>query len=271
MSFITYDCRKYRNPATRWTPSLTWDVIGALRLRLHLPQLIMNRHFWGRRHGHKLSMLDFGVPMVSEHVPRCTMKWTAKIVDGELMLRSEMRVEYPGRGLRLFLDYTPHGICKHNRLDATLNRCIPFMKSSYQRGALGYLKQVEELSHGRHIWINGLPPTNVTWGDSGDPGTGPWFTLAGGALRSCQRCMTDSVINLSQREPPAGRSEAEGDWVLTVRTWHDLGSVRSPADWKWAALVEDDPKPRREARDPAKSGKGAVWRKWVASKVLPGG
>lgn len=268
MSFKTYDCRKYRNLATKETPSLTWDVLGAIRLPFQLPQLIMNRHFRGRRHGIKRSMLKFKVRMVSEHGPRCKRKWRAKIVDGELMLRSKMKVEYPGRGLRLFFDYTPHGICRHTRLDAIANHCLPFMESSSQREARKHLKQVEELSLGRHIWINGLPPTYAHYGDRGlDPGTGPRFEPAGGALRSCQRCMTDYVINISQREPPAGRSEEEGNWVITVRTWHDLGPVRSPADWKWASLVDDNFKIRRDARDPAKFGKGAVWRKWVAAKL----
>lgn len=273
MSFITFDCREYRDPVTKWTPSLTWNVIGAVRLPFHLPHLIMNRHFRGRRHGLELSMLNFEVPIVSRYGPRCTRKWTAKIVDNELMLRSEMTVEYSGPELRLFLDHTEHGICNHERLDRAVDHWTLGIEMSglRQRRAIEYSRQVKELSRGRHFHSSkGRDPGSLAAAAKIYPGSEPWFTPAGGKLRSCSHCMTDSVINISQRESPAGGGGEEGNWVVTVRTWHDLGSVRSPMDWKWASLAKDNHKPRREIRRSARFGKGAVWRKWVAGKVSSG-
>lgn len=69
--------------------------------------------------------------------------------------------------------------------------------------------------------------------------------------------MTDYNINIEKRK-------GEG-WEIKIVAYYNLGSLRSPEDWKWQTLVN----PRgitaapRMSRDLAECGPGIVRHKWT--------
>lgn len=78
-------------------------------------------------------------------------------------------------------------------------------------------------------------------------------------------CATDYTTTLEKTIIRKRRGLEQERWVLTIKTYHELGSCRSPSDPKWEAFrhqVSTDSEPGREALDPLP---GEVRAKWEAA------
>lgn len=59
------------------------------------------------------------------------------------------------------------------------------------------------------------------------------------SINSCPECLTDYCISINRQEKR---------WVIKINVYNQLGSVRSPFDWKWSGMIK--PKERSEERQP---------------------
>jgi hypothetical protein len=65
------------------------------------------------------------------------------------------------------------------------------------------------------------------------------------------------------------KDETRG-WEISIVAFYNLGSLRSPRDWKWETLVDerDIETAPRMSRDASEFGPGMARRKWItADKV----
>lgn len=57
------------------------------------------------------------------------------------------------------------------------------------------------------------------------------------SIKSCPVCLTDYCISITLQEKR---------WVIKINVYNQLGSVRSPFDWKWSSMV----KPKERSEEP---------------------
>lgn len=214
----------------------------------------MNRHLWGAPSGLPLSnlqsyILDF---RGDANAPHWTQNWSAKIVEDELFLSAVHKSVFYDDSIAVFREHgNSQYICPHIR---TISRD-------------GWYEEIPELKS--------LDPDQ--------PGA-PFIPRR--ILRSCSQCLTDIEITIArvqvcncsgnvygkvgrvimhcwgecgQRDTP----HAAG-WQVTIAAYHQVGSCRSPKDWKWRMLA----RPSGEyslPRDMAIYPSGAVVQKWEGS------
>ncbi|KAI0969363.1 hypothetical protein F4678DRAFT_473973 [Xylaria arbuscula] len=215
----------------------------------HHARLVMNRHLFGAPRGLPLDHLHRRFVELS---PRSwTQDWSARIVDNELFLRA-IHVFYGQDSVcsGAAIGHEDHFICPH------IMTAMPLGYKVY------FIDEIPELKdHHDHRLI---PCRDI--------------------LRSCPRCLTDYQITIERAEGcerplrttptihqkawvsdgnPHEAPHAAG-WQITIVTYHQVGSCRSPQDWKWKTLTFGLPllkSPRSEGSYPS----GAVIRKWQQS------
>jgi len=214
----------------------------------------MNRHLYGPQTGLPLGQLEtrcrryaFSVYGVYHNM----MQMTAKIVDDELFLsalfvfRTALRNKGPAE-CRAFLEKTPIYLCNHWRI------CSP-------RGTASNCMAVPELAI-----------------DETDP-EAPLFSRCHRVLRSCVWCPTDfetTVECLGDESPPGSGWRPGGgawadQWVITIRSYQQYGSARSPYDWQWQAIASSCI-PSRPVRQEMDGFYGSVRdRWWTGSLSIP--
>ncbi|KAJ3546085.1 hypothetical protein NM208_g2181 [Fusarium decemcellulare] len=85
-----------------------------------------------------------------------------------------------------------------------------------------------------------------------------WFRACKDALGSCYDCLTDYSLSIAW-------GEAEGQqkgWLVSITSYHQLGSCRSPHDWKWSMASDEStpwhkPRCQRTGHEP-----GVVRQRW---------
>lgn len=210
-------------------------------MSIHLPyrfvRLVMNRHILGPASGLPLSVLDIpfhyvGFQWTRAQPVRWEVKWTARIIGGELYLHGEHRFAYvPGTDLetlRVGLDFKEHAICTHLKthdvcpVTWTMARVSPLHKR--------------------------------TESDA--------FVSCEDVVGACRRCLTDYDLSISLLPRGSGeKSLGRCDLRIEVHSYHQLGDGRSPKDWKWVGYIG---RRSRYARTGTFSS-GAVRERWIKS------
>lgn len=227
------DCKDH----SLWTKARIW-------LPYIVARLIMNRHFLGHDHGLDLGFLHFTDTVSEDCGSQRSMAWDAKIVDDELFMICTTTMWHKNgdaqvlrrfiEDRRRFVEDRRHFVCAH------LVTHNPGYTPPDPWPGHGYsmVKQLDELAEG-----------------ASDQDC---FVACRGSTRSCPKCMTDYCIDI--------RGDKGEGWKIKIVAYYNLGSLRSPKDWKWEALV--DPKDMtaapRMSRDLAESGPGMVRHKWAS-------
>lgn len=206
---------KLCNPQIEYSHRCYADVrfplrLGTYGLGYHHARLVMNRHLHGVPCGLPLRNLD-AVAIPGQMVPLWKQTWSAKIIDNELFLCAVHTINSSGISdtvLRSLIDRAYHyHICHH-------------IDPSHQVAA--------------------LERTTVSSG-----GTGELFSECRNVLGSCYICLTDHCTTIERRRRQRNvltgafaRNQAVGwDWAITIVAYHQLGSCRSPTDWKWGTIT----------------------------------
>ncbi|KAH7473706.1 hypothetical protein IWW34DRAFT_834135 [Fusarium oxysporum f. sp. albedinis] len=191
-------------------------------------RLIMNRHFNGPTHGLSLDTLNYHGD-IFRYEDGGTERWTsfARIIQDELFVQRTLAIWHPGDlGVQELLDRFSFPICLH--ISSNTKR----YEDGYARIGLYTLPELVELSGG--------------------------FKSYDGSLGSCPICFTDYSITVRW-----GTHQRQG-WHIEVVSYQQLGSCRSPYDWKWRLAAEDCTwnEPRCRTQKP-----GLVRQRWM----WPGG
>lgn len=218
----------------------------------------MNRHLFGAPRGLPLDNLHNR--FVEVDTRPWTQDWSAKIVDNELFLQA-IHVFYDpdSVGLGSAIGHRHHYICPH-------------IVTANPRGHNLY--GVDEISELQDYRLHQLAPCRDV-------------------LRHCPRCLTDFQVTIERVqgcERPLGTVPttpqrgwvSDGNqahhcyevephetlhatgWQITIVAYHQVGSCRSPQDWKWKALAPGA-QLLTSRRDPVSYPLGAVIRKWQQS------
>lgn len=265
----------------------------------HHARLIMNQHFYGAPRGLALSAFDItyrpgdypqqGLALSTfdinhwpgDYPPRWGQQWSARIIDDELFLSATHTLRFDGTegDFRGMLDQRKYNICAHvgtkkhvdRRSREHAEKCHGYRQHLYDsRNQM--LQRRGDAHLASPLWFN--PPwspsrTINSFRREGSASCLPqhrFLRQCRDLLGSCIFCATDYTTTLSRGNvvgegPKGGREE----WILTIVTYHELGSCRSPSDPKWEAFargVMNDAEPRREALG---SLPGGVKKKWEES------
>jgi hypothetical protein len=89
-----------------------------------------------------------------------------------------------------------------------------------------------------------------------------YFVACQGSTKSCPKCMMDYCINIV-------KDETRG-WEIRIVAFYNLGSLRSPRDWKWETLVDkrDIETAPRMSRDALEFGLGMARHKWITAEKV---
>ena len=210
--YYCHYCLKLHRWHGRWSRSITpWykeslPCKGSIANHLflsptfHIPyyyaRLVMNRHFYGSKHGLPLdvlnkraqffSRLDGVVNSVSQHV---------HIFNDQLLVLSSMHLQGKSALLRNCIDSYGDAVCKHLPLSQGFPGFSPM--------------QLPELAKKGNA-----------------PGQ---FLACGPAFRSCTFCPTDYTINI------AWKGEKK-ECNIKVLVYRGLGDCRTPSDWHWRTM-----------------------------------
>ncbi|KAF4946540.1 hypothetical protein FGADI_11093 [Fusarium gaditjirri] len=188
----------------------------------------MNRHFNGPAHGLSLDILVYHGNIFQ--YKGGTEQWTstARIIQDELFVQRTLVIWHPGDlGVQELLDRLYFPICLHISGDAKRHGV------GYARIGRYTLPELVELSRG--------------------------FKSYHGASGSCPICFTDYSITLHRGTP-----QRQG-WHIEVVSYQQLGSCRSPYDWKWRLAAEESTwnEPRCHTQKP-----GLVRQRWMCPDAL---
>lgn len=176
-----------------------------LYLQANLPyplaRVIMNRHFYGDKHGLALKKLtQTSTPYIWSDGTNVRSSSQGYIVGDDLYLIHDCRIwQKHGKApeLRQFIDGTEVRICPHICLGRE-------MFSSDSR----------------------IPQLN-------QPATEPApFSPLSNAVGSCPTCQTDYSLSITYEGEKRG-------WIIAVRVYQQFGSCRSPHDWTWRHMAEE--------------------------------
>ncbi|KAH9888244.1 hypothetical protein F4778DRAFT_413948 [Xylariomycetidae sp. FL2044] len=191
--------------------------------------LAMNAHFFGPGRGIPLERFN-QERVVSNGGASWTQRWTAKVVDDELLLCCTHTLAQGCRTGQLFRDAMTAGsyeICHHLGV--------------HQRAQL-------QLRYPRIAHPDVAHPIVVP-GDQVQSAHG-----------SCDVCLTDYETVVEWR---GGKQYGvRGGWCLIVTSYHQLGSCRSSYDAKWQAFAVDRVRGRAAPRNQALHPDGAVRDRW---------
>ncbi|KAF5595575.1 uncharacterized protein FSUBG_9087 [Fusarium subglutinans] len=191
-------------------------------------RLIMNRHFNGPAHGLSLDTLNRHGDIFP--YKGGTEQWTsiARIIQDELFLQRTLVIWFPEYlGVQELLDHLYLPICLH------VSNNIQRHDDWYARIGLYTLPELVELSRG--------------------------FKSCDNSLGSCPICFTDYSITIRW-----GSHQRQG-WHIEVASYQQLGSCRSPYDWKWRLAAERSTwnEPRCRTQKP-----GLVRQRWMCPDGL---
>lgn len=238
----------------------------------------MNRHIFGAPNGLPLENLQkILLGPISRNIPLLpwAQVWSAKIIDDELFLSAvHSCVLYEGSPteLRTGIDRCSYHICPH------ISTTSPF-----DFPLIGF-EEIPELE------APSLDRSHRPSSDVNDLS----FTACRDVARFCSWCLTDFTITIEwvgvrERLPgtapatarkmglgwkgdqirhwyeaePHEKPEAAG-WQITITAYHQLGSCRTPRDWKWMALAPNL-YASKIARDTTLYPPGTVMQKWQKS------
>ncbi|KAH8892449.1 hypothetical protein GQ53DRAFT_861755 [Thozetella sp. PMI_491] len=193
-------------------------------------RVAMNRHFYGPEHGIPLRQLERKV--TSSHVYGVDVYsgWKARVVDDQLMLSFVLTQSHQRGDVQALRDYVDKHIWRVCRHLVTNSR----YPSSFR-------EKIHELAEGR--------PDR--------------FVSCKQAVRSCTACLTDYSISICWQGTEKG-------WLIELVTYHQLGDCRSPHDWIWCVMADDDCDKRPRASQPKKYPPGIVKHRWSKSDgVIP--
>lgn len=197
-------------------------------------RLVMNSHYYGS---------EYGIPIENlciEHseqrdATKIECNTTAKILDDELYLQRTYNFRVNENDVKEFRKST-------GARDFRLCEHTAFFSTSSI-----YRQHIPQLSKRPSSGGDGLVPCENATG-------------------SCGLCLMDYDITIAP-------VEGEAFWTMTIRAYHQLGSCRSPDDWKWARFTEacrphlffpNRPNRRGSVHDP-----GSVRQRWVENEVVP--
>lgn len=208
------------------------------QLAFHHVQLVMNRHFFGARHGLPLSRLEVRASSTSSSGSIKTQSWRSQIIAGELFLSAIYVLSHKRNAVH------------QTWYDAALGR-IDICPHTRTRSHWTDIRNMPALEYREE---NPFEPDNV-------------LRLTDGVIeeheasQSCSYCLTDIDIACESKSLEAR--------VISITTYHQLGSCRSPGDWKWQVFTT----PARECRKdglPKRVSQGhrhgEVRRAWSATR-----
>ncbi|KAH9987485.1 hypothetical protein F4779DRAFT_284947 [Xylariaceae sp. FL0662B] len=221
-------------------------------------RVVMNRHFYGAPRGLAGNTLD-NVNCSGYEPPYWFQKWSARIIDDELFLSATHTLRFRGaeRDFRDILDQREYQICAHTvtRKDDSIGQ--------HERPDMRQ-QQLHE-HQDRPVQITGDIPVDRGWfppwtisrtvnafrseGSTSPAPRSKRLRQCRDILDSCIFCATDYVTTLEKRKVGHWWKRGRDEWTLTIVTYHQLGSCRSPSDPKWVAFTTDfwcNPKPDRE-------------------------
>ncbi|KAH6607760.1 hypothetical protein Trco_004073 [Trichoderma cornu-damae] len=194
-------------------------------------RMVMNHHLYGPGHGMPLSSL-----CVDQIQPwdeeTIRCSTSAKVIDDELFLQRTYTFTVAGADAAEFPTYTDV-------------RCFKVCEHTlFFPGASAF-----------HQYILQMHRMPAAGGDG--------LSTFPEAFGSCGLCLMDYDIIV---EPCAGKSGR-----VVIRAIHQLGSCRSPDDWKWARFTEFSRSylffPNRPNRRGSAYGPGAVRKQWVDDEL----
>jgi hypothetical protein len=128
-------------------------------------------------------------------------EWSARILQDELFLsatRTLSSVGWTDKTLRAALDQEWCQVCGHVRTSLA------------------------------------LPSHTVSALRRPSPALGGFFAPCRGIVGSCRQCLTDYTTTVERRREDA--EQTTQSWFITVTSYYQLGSGRSPTDAKWEAF-----------------------------------
>ncbi|KAI0470944.1 hypothetical protein GGR56DRAFT_121666 [Xylariaceae sp. FL0804] len=223
--------------------------------------------------------------VAAQPAARWAQTWAARVFgdgdgDPQLLLRCEHALvgQQDHRDARAFRDCT-YDVCHHVGVHYGAQLQIRFPKVAYYDPAL--YESGGGAGGGVCSWA-----LYESGGGAGGGGAGAGAGGIGGASSSssssmskqqqqpqtvygsCDVCLTDyeTTITRQARGGPEGTGAATanggGIWSLTITSYHQLGSCRSPYDPKWQAFAVERSRWRAPKRDEAAHPDGAVRQRW---------
>ncbi len=247
-----------RNSACRCHNTRWFDGSG-FSVDYQSVHLAINRHFLGPLNGLPIEIFSVE-PTLTGPLP-WQEKWSARIVQDELFLSATRTLNGSGwseEALRAALDYESREICDHIRTSVGLVFAdSPFVKCPLGRSIYtpagpsfdGFNKALLRPS---------MIPTVV-------------FVPCHNVVESCGWCLTDYVTTVEKRladteTQGCGKEQPTAYWFITITSYHQLGSGRSPTDPKWEAFGKCFTTATNVTRrDMAASPLGAVRDRWESA------
>lgn len=213
-----------------------------------LGRVIMNRHFLGAAHGLSPEILRHQQDFAHGSGAAWCRRWDAKIIDDALVLASETTFWHKGgdaKALRGFIEATWDRVC-----------CTMLSEARWSKS------RASKTGWSQGRWSKSHPyqphPSQSHWMDltalRRGPGPLDYFQACQDVWAACPNCMTDFSITISR--------DKEGDWEISLATYHDLGSFRSGTDWKWVTATGKTSTPRRTWKGGSDCAPGVVRQRW---------
>jgi len=159
-------------------------------------RLIMNRHFFGASSCLPLHILDITIkPGILRSIKQWEVKWTGRIIGDHLFLHGIHRFLY-GRGITARMLRKEVDGCRHF-ICSHVHTC----PTSISNGRVTFLDRQSD----------------------SDP-----FIPCQDRLGFCSHCLTDYGLTIELID----ERDVSGPWRIVVQSYHQLGSGRSPWDWK---------------------------------------
>lgn len=216
----------------------------AIHLPYPLARVIMNGHFHGPSHGLSPEVLSFNYELEDEFGNTWPRKWEAKVIDNELVLASFVRVsQRTDDRMFAFIKNNIPNLCKHFKTERQL--------IVHPERWVGHKHSVR-----RECWEADLGKRYRTTKSQKAVKTALARDVA---VKACQVCMTDAYIKVLPRTGAYRRKQCK----LEITTYHNLGSLTSPREWKWHQAGES-----RRMEDHRKAGEvslcrpGIIREKW---------
>ncbi|KAH7127943.1 hypothetical protein B0J13DRAFT_530626 [Dactylonectria estremocensis] len=173
---------------------------GYEHLMFYPARLFINRHLHGPSHGLPLSKLEGRWKSNSPNGVRMQVARRARILDGELFV---------------WVSYT-------------------FNDTQGQGGNLRRLFEQTDVSICAHVHTTGgyrFPQGKCVVEGLKRPSLEVPFIPCENTTESCPKCLTDYSFKVIRQSKKLG-------WTVTIDIFKQLGSCRSPFDWKWRCLSE---------------------------------
>jgi hypothetical protein len=220
---------------------------NAIRLPYSLAHVIMNGHAYGPSHGPSPEVLNFTYKLKDEFGNIWPRKWEAKVIDNELVLASFVRVsQRTDDRMFTFIKSNIHNLCKHLKTERQLivhrERWVGDKNSDHQE-----CWEVDPRKGYRTTRFRKAAKTALE---------------RDVAVKACQVCMTDAYIKVLPRTGAYRRKQCK----LEIATYHNLGSLTSPHEWKWHQAGDsrrmEDHRKAGDAGDASLCRPGIIREKW---------